>query len=149
VGELNQTIVAAAALVPLLVVLLRRASASAWLALPSSLLNGAWSPGAARVRDTVARPRAAAGAWALRFQRALPILAILGVIAIALTGSFRSDVPSLAIGRAEAEAAADAALAARGVNLSPEWRRYSLTTQRSGNGTASSGAKPDKPHITS
>jgi len=127
VGELNQTIVAAAALVPLLVVLLRRASASAWLALPSSLLNGAWSPGAARVRDTVARPRAAAGAWALRFQRALPILAILGVIAIALTGSFRSDVPSLAIGRAEAEAAADAALAARGVNLSPEWRRYSLT----------------------
>jgi hypothetical protein len=127
VGELNQTVVAAAALVPLFVVLLRRASAGSWLPLPSSLRNSAWSPAAARARDTAARPRATAGAWALRFQRALPILAILGAIAIALTGSFRSDVPSLAIGRGEAEAAADAALAARGVKLSPEWHRYAVT----------------------
>src|SRR5215468_5031031 len=70
VGELNQTIVVAAALIPLFVVLLRRASAGAWLALPSSLRNVAWSPVAARARDTTTRPRAAAGAWALRFQRA-------------------------------------------------------------------------------
>ena len=126
-GELNQTIVAVAALVPLLIVLLRRASVGEWVSLPSSLLNGAWSPAAVRVRSAAVAARAAAGTWTLRFQRALPILAILGIIAIALAGDFRGDAPPLTIGRAEAEAAADAALAARGVKLPPEWHRFSQT----------------------
>ncbi|HTR56790.1 MAG TPA: CPBP family intramembrane glutamic endopeptidase, partial [Casimicrobiaceae bacterium] len=126
-GELNQTIVAAAALVPLLIVSLRRASIGAWVSLPSSLLNGAWSPAAARVRSAPVTTRAAAGAWAARFQRALPILAMLGVVAIALAGDFRGDAPPLSIGRAEAVAAADAALAKRGVKLPPDWHRYAVT----------------------
>jgi hypothetical protein len=124
VAELNQALVAAAALVPLAIVLLRRAVASAWLALPASLANGAWSPGAARERSALAPARAAAGAWSVRVQRALPVLALLGLVAIALTGSHRADAPPLEIGRAQAEAAAQAALAARGVVLSPDWRRY-------------------------
>jgi hypothetical protein len=126
-GEVNQTIVVAAALVPLLIVLLRRASIGAWVSLPPTLLNGAWTPAAARVRSSAAATRAAAGAWTLRLQRALPILAILGVVAIGLAGNFRADAPPLEIGRVEAEAAADAALAAHGVNLPPEWHRFSLT----------------------
>src|SRR5215472_6152060 len=126
-GELNQAIVVAAALVPLFVVLLRLASVGEWISLPSSLLNGAWSPAAARAIDAEARPRAVAGAWTVRFQRALPVLAILGLVAIVLGGHFKADVPPLTIGRAEAEAAADAALAARGVKLPPEWHRYATT----------------------
>jgi len=71
--------------------------------------------------------RAAAGAWSLRVQRALPVLALLGLIAIVVAGGRRADVPPLSIGRVEAEAAADAALAARGVHLSPDWRHYATT----------------------
>jgi hypothetical protein len=126
-GELNQGIVIVAGLTPLLIVLLRRRGAGAWGVLPAALLNGAWMPSVAPLRSHVATQRADAGTWTLRVQRALPVLAIAGLIAIALAGNFRSDVPPLAIGRAQAEAAADAALTARGVNLPPDWRRYSVT----------------------
>jgi len=126
-GEFNQTVVVAAALIPLFVVLIRRERVGAWLQLPASLRNGAWSPGMAPAHSAGVRTRAEAGAWTLRFQRALPVLAILGLGAIVLTGHFQADVPPLAIGRAEAEAAADAALAARGVVLPPEWHRYATT----------------------
>src|SRR5262249_56628628 len=64
-GELNQTIVAAAAFVPLLIVVLRRASVGGWGSLPSSLLNGAWSPAAVRVRSAAAAAPGAARAGAL------------------------------------------------------------------------------------
>jgi hypothetical protein len=126
-GELNQTLVIVAALIPVAIVLSRRATVGAWLALPDGLRNGSWNPAAAPVRSVVAAARADAGTWTLRFQRALPVLALTGVIAIVLAGSFRADAPPLAIGRAEAEAAADAALAERGIKLGPEWRRYSAT----------------------
>ena len=126
-GDVNQALVVAAALVPLTIVLMRRAVAGAWLPFPPLLANGAWNP-AARVTTAAASPsRAAAGAWSLRVQRALPVLALLGVVAIALVGGHRADVPPLAIGRAQAEAAADAALAARNVRLPAEWHRYATT----------------------
>src|SRR5215472_11158283 len=124
-AELNQALVVAAALVPLATVLLRRAVAGAWLTLPASLTNRAWSPSAAPTLSTSAAARAAAGAWSVRVQRALPVLALLGLIAIVIAGRQPADAPSPEIGRAEAEAVANAALAARGVQLSPEWRHYS------------------------
>ena len=37
-----------------------------------------------------------------------------------------ADVPPLALDRAAAEAAAEAALTARGVTLGREWRRFSM-----------------------
>ncbi|HTP47564.1 MAG TPA: type II CAAX endopeptidase family protein [Casimicrobiaceae bacterium] len=131
-AELNQAIVVAAALVPLFVVLVRRTRTGAWLPFPPSRSNGAWSPAPPRARAASVGPRAAAGTWAIRFQRALPVLALAGVLFIALTGNFRSDAPPLSIGRAEAEAAADAALAERGVKLSPEWKRYATIRVASG-----------------
>jgi hypothetical protein len=126
-GGLNQAIVIAAALVPLTVVLIARQRAGAWGELPAKLLNGAWSPPEAAARSTALRERAGAGTWALRAQRALPLMAAAGLAAILVTGVMRADAPPLQIGRAEAEAAADAALAAHDVKLSPEWNRYSVT----------------------
>jgi hypothetical protein len=43
----------------------------------------------------------------------------------------RADVPPLVLDRAAAEAAADAALKARGVTLGPEWRRFSTVRRAS------------------
>jgi hypothetical protein len=126
-ADLNQALVVGAALVPLAIVLLRRSVAGAWLTLPASLSNGAWNPAAAIARSAGATARATAGAWSMRVQRALPVLALMGLIAIVVAGERRADAPSLEIGRAEAEAAADVALAARGVTLSPDWRRFATT----------------------
>jgi hypothetical protein len=146
-ADLNQALVAAAALVPLAIVLLRRAAAGARLTLPASLSNGAWNPGVAIARSAGATARAAAGAWSVRVQRTLPVLALMGLIAIVVAGERQADAPSLEIGRAEAEAAADAALA-RGIPC----RRTGAASRRraprrampvNGNGTASSGVRPD------
>ena len=128
VAEINQALVVAAALVPLTMVLMRRTIVGRWLPLPVSVTNGAWNPSAHPVMTSAgALARASAGAWSVRVQRALPVLALLGLIAVVIVGGHRADAPSLAIGRAEAEAAADAALAARGIRLPPEWHRYSMT----------------------
>jgi len=127
VAEVNQALVVAAALVPLTVVLLRRAVAGAWIGFPASLVNAAWSPSAQAARPLFAVVRAGAGAWSVRVQRALPVLGLLGLVAIAVTGYHKADAPPLEIGRAQAESAADAALAARGVKLSADWKRYSTT----------------------
>jgi hypothetical protein len=63
--------------------------------------------------------------YASRFQRALPLLALLGLAAWALFAPFRADVPSPRIDRARAVEAAEAALAERGVHLDADWQRLS------------------------
>jgi len=126
-AEINQALVVAAALVPATVVLLRRAVAGSWIELPASLRNAAWNPAAQAARPLFTAMRAGAGAWSTRMQRALPVLALLGLVAIAVAGGHKADAPPLEVGRASAEAAADAALAARGVKLSADWKRYSTT----------------------
>src|SRR5690349_14550032 len=95
VAEVNQALVVAAALVPLTVVLLRRAVAGAWIGFPASLVNAAWSPSAQAARPLFAAVRASAGAWSVRVQRALPVLGLLGLIAIAVTGYHKADAPPL------------------------------------------------------
>jgi hypothetical protein len=57
-ARLNQALVIAAGMVPLAVVLVRRARAGAWLVLPSTLRNGAWQ-----------RDQAAESASAVKFVR--------------------------------------------------------------------------------
>jgi hypothetical protein len=126
-GHVNQTLVAAAALVPLAIVLMRRAAAGAWLAFPAALTNGAWMPGKPPPKTVTSSVRAGAGVWSVRVQRALPLLALLGLVAIVVAHGRHADAPPLLIGRGEAEASADAALAARGVKLGPEWHRYAVT----------------------
>ncbi len=123
----NQALVIAAGLVPLSIVLLRRAQAGAWLDLPASLRNGAWHRVESAEASASGEARAAAGVWTARVQRALPLLAIVGVLIFALAGDFRSDAPALAIDRAQAVAAADDALKARGVAPGSEWKRMAAT----------------------
>jgi hypothetical protein len=126
-AQANQALVIVACFVPLAVVLLRRARAGAWLALGESMRNAGWQPSAAQAAEAVAGLRAAAGAWTARVQRALPLLAVLGLAAVVLAGDYRSDALPQGLSRGEAEAAADAGLKNRGVTLGLDWTRMSST----------------------
>ncbi len=124
---LNQALVVAAGLVPLAIVFWRRARAGRWLELSPPLRNAGWLVAAGIVADVAAATRSAAGVWTLRTLRALPLLGVVGLVAIVVAGDFHSDVPPLAIDRAAAEAAADAALKERGAALSADWKHASAT----------------------
>jgi hypothetical protein len=63
---------------------------------------------------------------AVRLQRALPWLAAAGLVAWGAFGMQRADVPSLAIDRMQAEAAARAAVILQGGTLGPEWRQMAV-----------------------
>ena len=127
VARANQALVIAAALVPLGIVLFRRVQVGQWKVLPASLRNGGWLALAHIVPVSVASTQAAAGAWTARMQKALPVLALAGVVSIFFFGDYKGDAPALAIDRAHAEAAADAALKERGTTLGPQWSRLSAT----------------------
>jgi hypothetical protein len=131
---LNQALVVAAGLTPLLIVLLYRVRAGRWLDLPQVLRNGAWRSTAAVIDTAAARVRAGAGRWTTLIQRALPMLGVAGVLAIAFGSDFHSDAPPLLVDRAQAEAVADAALKDRGVTLGPDWREAAATRLASEDG---------------
>jgi Type II CAAX prenyl endopeptidase Rce1-like len=131
----NQALVLAAGMVPLAIVALHRIRAGRWLELPAIFRNGAWQSGAAVAEAVAARIRARAGRWTALVQRALPMLGIAGLLAIAFGADFHSDAPPLQIARAKAEAAADAALKTRGITLGPEWHQAAATKLASEDGT--------------
>ena len=123
----QRALVIAAGLVPALVVCARRLQRGAWRALPDALRNGAWQP----VVPAPSGPEPAAvagriGARGARLQRALPWAGVAGLAAWVAFTPRVADAPPLAIDRAAAEAAATAALAANGVTLGPEWRRFAV-----------------------
>ena len=121
----QRALVFAAGLVPLGIVAWRRVSAGRWAAFPAALWNRAWEPAPQAARPVRSARSVIASRIQVFVQRALPYLGLAGFIAwIALTPR-EADVPPLAVDRAAAEAAASAALAARGVKLGPEWRRFS------------------------
>ncbi len=132
---LNQALVIAAGLTPLVIVLLYRVRAGRWLDLPQALRNGAWRSTAAAIDTAAARVRAGAGRWTTLIQRALPMLGIAGLLAIVFGGDFHSDAPALQVDRAKAEAVADAALKDRGVTLGPEWKQAAAIRLASEDGT--------------
>ena len=122
-ARVQQALVIAAALVPLAIVVARRWQSGAWREFPDRMWNAAWradAPG----NDRPTAHALAAGRLSSAFQRALPLLGIAGVVAWALLAPFHADVPPLHLDRAEAIAAADAALAAQGIQLGPQWRRF-------------------------
>lgn len=126
--ELERAVVIGAGLVPLVIVLARRARLASWGELPAALRNAGWSATAAAAPPS-ARTAAAPDAFrrpAAILQRALPVLGVAGLTAWVLATPLRADAPPLALTRAEAIAAAEAALAARGVTLGPEWRRLAV-----------------------
>ena len=125
-GSLQRAIVVGAALVPLAVVIARRAAQGAWHELAPALRNGAWQPSVhVAPAPTVDAEHRAASGWMAAFQRWLPALGVAGFVAWLTATPFHADVPPLLRDRAQAEADADAALAARGVVLGPEWCRLS------------------------
>jgi len=124
---LNQALVIAAGIVPLAIVALHRLRAGRWLELPAALRNGAWRGTLAVADVAVSRIRARAGRWTALVQRALPLLGVAGLLAIAFGADFHSDAPPLPVDRAKAEAAADAELTHRSIVLGPEWRQAAAT----------------------
>ncbi|MET0682858.1 MAG: type II CAAX endopeptidase family protein [Casimicrobiaceae bacterium] len=128
---IQRAAVFAAGLVPLGIVLWRRIGAGAWREFPAAFRNGAWSPrAAAPVSYQGARLIVASRGQDL-VQRSLPYLGLAGLGAWFAFTPMRADVPPNVLDRATAEAAADAALKARGVTLGPEWRRFSTERQAS------------------
>jgi len=126
-ARLNQALVIAAALIPLAVVMWRRARAGAWGELPAALRNGVGVPAGADDAPFRHDTRAAAGRWTRRVQQALPLLALIGVVAFVTAGDFRSNTLPLAVDRAGAETIADAALKSRRIELGADWTRVSST----------------------
>jgi hypothetical protein len=136
-AHLQQALVIIAALLPLAVILLRRLQAGHWTRLSEALRNGAWRAPElpAGVSEETVTEQQVAGPLAVRFQRALPWLGIAGLIAWAVWTPFRADVSPLTLGRADAIAAADSALASRAVTLGPQWHRFAAVKLASADAT--------------
>ncbi|HSQ80061.1 MAG TPA: type II CAAX endopeptidase family protein, partial [Casimicrobiaceae bacterium] len=126
-ARLQQALVILAAATPLVVILLRRLQAGAWGELPEALRNAGWRPAVPAPEPQPEPPSdRAAGPIATRFQNAFPWLGIAGLVAWAAFAPFRADVAPMTLDRADAITAADAALAARGVTLGPQWKRFAV-----------------------
>ncbi len=119
----QQALVIAAACVPAAIVALRRLRQREWRALPAALWNGAWRPRAVHADVVIAEPVPLPPVRSRLLQRALPVAGLLGFAAWLAFTPWHGDAPPLAIDRATAMAAAEAALRTRGVTLGPEWRR--------------------------
>jgi hypothetical protein len=129
----QQVMVAALTLVPLWIVLWRRARAGRWTELSPDDYNAAWQPPPARERaaepQAIALPsldRASANVW-------LTIGAV-ALVAIAMTAVRGRGNPfgGLPITRAQAEVAARQELQRRGVALGPKWRVMPVPDDGSG-----------------
>src|SRR5487761_2069469 len=126
-ARLQQALVVLAASTPLLVLLWRRLQSGGWGELPDRLRNAGWLPATAQAEPQVeAKVDLPVDARVTRFQNALPLLGIAGVVAWLAFAPFRADVAPMTLDRGAAIAAADAALAARGVTLGPQWRRFAV-----------------------
>ncbi len=125
-SSLQRVLVIAAGLLPLAIVLVQRGRAGGWHAFPEALRNGSWraQPAPHDEAAEAEEPREAPAPWILRLHRNLPLLGAAGLALWAATTTFRADVPTLPLNRAEAIAAAEAALAARGVVLGDAWHRF-------------------------
>jgi len=122
----QQALIVAAGAVPLLVVAWRLMRARTLHELPAGLWNGAWQPRLPRAEVEAAAPVAhTSNRYAAAFQRAMPLVGLVGLAAWALFAPFRPDAPAPHVDRAAAVAAAEGALAERGVRLGAEWQRLS------------------------
>ncbi len=121
-AAVQRALVIAAGAMPLAVVVLRRLQIGAFVELAPALRNGAWRPAAAQVH-VQRRSEHRQARWIAGLQRALPVLALAGIVAWMLSARVGTDVPPLAIDRAQAIAAAETVLAGRNIDLGPQWRR--------------------------
>jgi hypothetical protein len=120
----DRGIVVLLTLVPLWIVLRARQRAGRWGEVPADDLNGAWTPPPAPIR-VEREPAAASSGLAPRIRVAVAILGGAGVLLWALTTSFQTDAPLIEHGDGEARLAARETLAARNIELAPDWRELS------------------------
>jgi hypothetical protein len=121
----DQAVVVALTLVPLLVVVAARLRSGRFRDLGEEGYNQSWTPPAAA---PAAAPPAELPARTEIPPRLRTLLAAAGVAGLAvwiLTSPFTSLAPRLEVGRAAAEDAAAAELAERGVELGGDWKTFS------------------------
>ncbi|MFO1302733.1 MAG: type II CAAX endopeptidase family protein [Burkholderiales bacterium] len=128
-ATMQRGLVIAAGALPILVVLLARWRAGAWIPFPEALRNGGWRRAGVVAVEAV-ETRAVAPApldhRASAFLRWLPGLGLAGAVAWIAFTPLRADVPPLAIDRGEAIAVAEGALAARGAQPGSDWERMAV-----------------------
>ena len=132
----DQVIVIAVALLPLLIIARLRLAEGRMVDFPDSAWNGAWrSEIADHDADEPAALVVAENCAARRRARLICLLmGAAGLIAVPFVGNFKADNLPLLLDRAAAEKAADAALAERGVDLAQGWHRFSVVNQNAGDG---------------
>ena len=116
----QKAMIALFVLVPLWIVLVRRAQAGRWTELSPADRDSAWLPPVTIERDTVAyeAPQAAIGPRARMAWLAIGAVALVAIAA----ASLRSGTGRLSATRQDAETAARRAVAERGVTLDRKWR---------------------------
>ncbi len=127
---MSRTIVIACGAVPLLMLLIVRWRAGKWEALSLQRLNSAWQPNAvSNLVDSAPIKHSHDRSMWKRTRAALPITGAIGLVLWIAFASFTPDELPLYLNRAQAEQAADAALAKRGITLSAEWQRFAVVEQ--------------------
>jgi hypothetical protein len=121
---LDRGLVIVLTLIPLWVVLRARWRAGSWGEVPADDFNSGWHPPPAPVRK-VAEPLTASSGLASNRLLLIAGLGVVGVLVWSLTSSFRMEAPPLTHSDSEARVVAQEELAARNVELAPEWRELS------------------------
>jgi hypothetical protein len=127
---LDQTMVIALTLVPLLIIGYARWRHRQWGDLPEAALNRSWSPPAAVVAEPLTEQVEVAPGLSQRFRIGLIAAGIVGALVWLLASSFHSDAPPLPINRDQALASARQELAARGIELDEPWHELSAVRVR-------------------
>ncbi len=128
---IDRALVVLLTLVPLWVVLRARWKSGAWGEVAANAFNAAWTPRPAPERPPKA-PVAASGGVAPKARLVLAGLGVASVILWALFVNFDMEAPPFTSGDGEARAAAREMLAARGIELGPDWRELSTTSTQLG-----------------
>lgn len=121
----DQAVVVALALVPLLVALGARLRAGRLGGAGEEAYNRAWTPPAPRPAAPETEPLPARAGLGGRVRLAVAAAGALGLVAWLAAASFTSYAPPIEIGRGAAVAAARAALEERGVKLGDDWKTLS------------------------
>jgi len=114
-------------LVPLWVVLRARWKSGAWGEVAASAFNTAWSPPPAPERPAPA-PVTVSGGITPKTRIVFAGLGVAGVVLWALIANIGMEAPPFTSGDQEARVAAREMLAARNIELAPEWRELSNTS---------------------
>lgn len=131
----DRVIIIVCALVPLALVLWQRWRAGRWQELPAKLLNNAWQAQLPALEEAPSAPTAQANRaiWQ-RVQRVLPLLAAGGLLCVVLLPNPAPPALPFNLLRSNAEQAADAELAARGIRLGANWQRFAQVASPAGEG---------------